>query len=56
VEATVSPSPCWVAAQPTLQYLAQGASREIRNQFLRERTAEEARESMGCLYDGIEIV
>ena len=30
-----------------------GASREIRNQFLRERTAEEARESMGWLYDGI---
>jgi 2-polyprenyl-6-methoxyphenol hydroxylase-like FAD-dependent oxidoreductase len=32
---------------------AAGASREIRNQFLRERTAEEARESMGWLYDGI---
>ena len=32
---------------------AAGASREIRNQFLRGRTAEEARESMGWLYDGI---
>jgi 3-hydroxybenzoate 6-monooxygenase len=32
---------------------AAGASREIRNQFLRERTSEEARESMGWLYDGI---
>ena len=32
---------------------AAGASREIRNQFLRERTAEEARESVGWLYDGI---
>jgi 2-polyprenyl-6-methoxyphenol hydroxylase-like FAD-dependent oxidoreductase len=32
---------------------AAGASREIRNQFLRERTADEARESMGWLYDGI---
>jgi salicylate hydroxylase len=32
---------------------AAGASREIRNQFLRDRTAEEARESMGWLYDGI---
>jgi 3-hydroxybenzoate 6-monooxygenase len=32
---------------------ASGASREIRNQFLRERTAEAARESVGWLYDGI---
>ncbi len=32
---------------------ASGASREIRNQFLRERTPEEARESVGWLYDGI---
>jgi salicylate hydroxylase len=32
---------------------AAGASREIRNQFLRGRTAEEARESVGWLYDGI---
>ena len=32
---------------------AAGASREIRNQFLQERSAEEARESMGWLYDGI---
>jgi 2-polyprenyl-6-methoxyphenol hydroxylase-like FAD-dependent oxidoreductase len=32
---------------------AAGASREIRNQFLRERSAEEARESVGWLYDGI---
>jgi salicylate hydroxylase len=32
---------------------AAGASREIRNQFLRDRTGEEARESMGWLYDGV---
>jgi len=32
---------------------ASGASREIRTQFLRERTAEAARESVGWLYDGI---
>ena len=32
---------------------ASGASREIRNQFLQERTAEAARESVGWLYDGI---
>jgi 3-hydroxybenzoate 6-monooxygenase len=32
---------------------AAGASREIRNQFLGERSAEAARESVGWLYDGI---
>jgi 3-hydroxybenzoate 6-monooxygenase len=32
---------------------AAGASREIRNQYLRERSPEDARESMAWLYDGI---
>ena len=35
-------------------YHAAGAAREIRNQFLRERSPEQARESMAWLYDGIE--
>jgi len=34
-------------------YHAAGASREIRNQYLLDRSAEEARESMAWLYDGI---
>jgi 2-polyprenyl-6-methoxyphenol hydroxylase-like FAD-dependent oxidoreductase len=34
-------------------YHAAGAAREIRNQFLRDRSPEQARESMAWLYDGI---
>lgn len=34
-------------------YHAAGASREIRNQYLRERSGEQTREGMAWLYDGI---